>query len=141
VGGDALAAREAGLVEQQRAGADAGHEPAARAHLAQPLDQHRVRDLAPGALPARNEHHVEGRSVREGVIGEHTQALGTAHQAALLGDRDHAVCLLQRGGGGEHLVGSREVELLRVVEEQDAGRDAHAVPLARRRARARPILY
>src|SRR5262245_34512390 len=103
VRGDAPTLREARLVEQQHAGADARHPLAALAHLADPLDQRRVVHLAARALSAGDEQHVELGGIREGVVGRDAQPLGAAHDAAALADRHHPTLAGGRAEGREHL--------------------------------------
>ena len=129
--GDALAACRARLVQEQRAGAHAGHEATALRGLAQPLDHDRVVDLATRSLSARNQHHVEGRRSVEAVVRQHPQALGAAHGPLVLGEGDHragralSVVAFEPQGSREDFPRAREVELLDAVEEQDADGVGH----------------
>jgi hypothetical protein len=76
-------------------------------------------------LPARNHQDVERRRVRERVIGQHAQPLRAANRIRRLRDRDDAHARIELLARCEHLPGAREVELLGVGKEQDAGRVRH----------------
>src|SRR5437899_843348 len=58
------------------------------------------------------------------------QARATSDRPRVLGDGEHAIAVLD--GGREHLPRPDEVELLGVVEQQDAG-GGHALSLLKRR--------
>ena len=133
---DALPLREARLVQEERAGADARHPCAAGADGPQPVDDDRIVDLAACPLAAGDEDYIEARRIGERVIGKHAQALVAADRTVVLGDRHDAVAVAHLGGGGEHLPWPDEVQLLGVVEDQHPGRDAHRSLLLMRVPRA-----
>mgnify|MGYP000857276143 CR=1 FL=1 len=90
LGGAQRAAREAGAVEEQRAGADARHPLCAGGRTPQVLEHGRVLLLGARADAARDQQHVEGGRVCERVIGEHAQALRAADGPIRFGDRPQA---------------------------------------------------
>jgi hypothetical protein len=128
VRGDLPAARDPRLVQEQRAGADAGDEPAARRDLAQPGEHSLVVRLPPRAHAPRDEDQIERRRVGPRRIGKDAHPLRAANGPGLLRD-EQGLDLLRAGRIApldhhprrpEDLPRADEIELFRVVEDDDA---------------------
>jgi hypothetical protein len=107
VGGHALVLQQAGLGQQEGAGAQAGHAARLQGGLAQGVDEARRRRLARRQL-ARHQQRV-GIVLRR-RLGEHAHARGSGHDDAAPGQHPDQIMRLASDGirqlehGGCHQV-------------------------------------
>ena len=100
-------------------GAHARHERPAVTEPAQPVEGHRVGEVASRADAARVHEHVERRRALPRVVGQHPHPLRARDRLRRSRNREHldAVVGPLRRPGGEHLPRACEVELLGPVEQ------------------------
>jgi len=108
--------------------------PSARREVENPAMLEFVRRAA-GADAAGDQQDVEQGRLREGPVGDHAEALRPAHRPRLLGEGEDPELPSERRGAAEDLPRSDEVQLLDVVEQDDAYRDHDMTPLAKNRTR------
>ena len=138
VRGDHATVRDSGGERDARARADARHPRGPVRARTDPLQQDRVGRGAPRADATGDEQDVDLRRVREAVVGEDSQAVDAADRPIALGANQEDVEHVRPKGpsGAEDLVGADGVELLDVVEHEDAYGGLHRLdPIVTRVAR------
>lgn len=121
VGGGAPAVEEAGLGEDERAGADRGDAAGMGCAFGDPGHQARVGGSGSGS--AGDDEGVDGADPVQGGVGEQGQSAVGAYGGAVGGGGDHAWGAVgvarDRGGAVEDLQGAGDVEALDPVEERE----------------------
>src|SRR5947209_3869461 len=112
---------QAGGCVDERARADTRHQRAVLSQLAKPPEDGLVFQLAPCALSAGIDEHVEVPHLLPVAIGQNPQPLGARDLGVLLREREHldAVVGPLLRPGGQHFPWPRPVELLGPVEDSD----------------------